>query len=187
MSQSQALRHAIFLDRDGTINKEVNYLCTPDQFELLAGAAETIAWWNTHNWIVVLVTNQAGIGRGLFSRQDLEAVHKRMTVELSRRGAHLDAIYYCPHHPDEGCKCRKPGTLLFEQAAEELGIDLKKSFLIGDKLTDVLPARQLGANAILVKTGYGEEESRHLPLVRDFKVEVVADLSAAKDLIIGRV
>jgi histidinol-phosphate phosphatase family protein len=173
------LRPAIYLDRDGTINKEVNYLHDPGQFELLPGAAETIARWNEQGWLVVLVTNQAGVGRGYFPLTAVDAIHRKMNELLAEKGARLDGIYLCPHHPDEGCACRKPKTFLFETSARELGIDLKKSYIIGDKLTDVLPARDLGARAILVRTGYGEEYLGALGQINGLEVTVAVDLPDA--------
>ncbi len=177
------LRPAIFLDRDGTINKEVNYLRDPGQFELLPGAAETIARWNEQHWLVVLVTNQAGVGRGYFPMTAVDAIHSKMNALLAEKGARLDGIYLCPHHPDEGCACRKPKTFLFETSAKELGIDLKKSYLIGDKLTDLLPARHLGARAILVRTGYGEEQLGAIGQINGLTVSVAFDLPDAARII----
>ncbi len=183
MSPHNPLKRAIFLDRDGTINKEVDHLSNPEEFELLAGAAETIAYWNSHGWVVVLVTNQAGIGRGMYTARELDAIHAKMNACLAERGARLDAIYFCPHHPDDQCECRKPKTLLFERAAKDLGIDLRRSYLIGDKRSDIIPAFQLGAKAILVKTGYGEKESHQLGDPEAQSIQVVSDLSAARAIV----
>jgi D-glycero-D-manno-heptose 1,7-bisphosphate phosphatase len=177
------LKPAIFLDRDGTINKELNYLHDPELFELLPGAAETIAEWNKQGWLVVLVTNQAGVGRGYFPISAVQAVHKRMNERLSERGARLDGIYVCPHSPDDGCACRKPKTFLFETAAKEIGIALKRSYIIGDKLTDVLPARDLGARAILVRTGYGAQQLKSIAQYEGFTITVAADLPDAARII----
>jgi len=183
MDEQTSSRRAIFLDRDGTINREVNYLSDPSQIELLPGAAETIAYWNSHNWMVVLVTNQAGVGRGYFPTSAVEAVHQKLQAVLAERGARLDGIYFCPHSTDDACSCRKPNSRLFVTASRELGIDLKRSFLIGDKLTDVMPARELGAKAILVRTGYGEEQSRHLGEIRGIVVKTAIDLREAKRIV----
>ncbi len=173
------LQKAIFLDRDGTINREVDHLRGPEEFELLPGAAEAIAGWNAHDWIVILVTNQAGIGRGLFPADTVDAVHKKMARDLAVCGAHVDGIFICPHHPDEGCDCRKPKTLMFEQAAREFHIDFSRSYLIGDKLADLLPARKLGARAILVRTGYGSEEEAEARNSQEPEIAVVSDLKDA--------
>lgn len=157
------MRAAIFLDRDGTINREVNYLSDPDQFELLPGAAETIAGWNTGGWMVVVVTNQSGVGRGYFSAETVQAIHERMQSELAERNARIDAIYCCMHRPDEACACRKPKVELFRRAADDLGIDVQKSYFVGDKWSDVLPAAQLGGRGILLLTGHGETEAANAP------------------------
>ncbi len=167
---------AIFLDRDGTINREVDHLKSPEEFELLPGAGEAIARWNRHDWMVILVTNQAGVGRGLFPASAITAVHAKMTADLALFGARIDAIFVCPHHPDDGCSCRKPGTLLFERAAKEFHIDLSSSYLVGDKLSDVLPARELGAKAILVRTGYGRQQEAEALKLNNFDLTVVSDL-----------
>ncbi len=155
----------------------------PEQFELIPGAAATIAKWNTQGWLVVLVTNQAGVGRGYFPMSAVQAVHKRMNECLAKESARLDGIYVCPHRPDDGCACRKPKTFLFEASAKDLGIDLKKSYCIGDKLTDVLPARDLGARAILVRTGYGEQQLDSIAQLEDFTVSIAADLADAARII----
>jgi histidinol-phosphate phosphatase family protein len=159
-----ALRPAVFLDRDGTINREVNYLSDPDAFELLPGVAETIAEWNTRGWAVVVVTNQSGIGRGYFTTDTLDAIHARMREALAARNAHVDAIYFCAHVPEDDCTCRKPHVELFTRAAADLGIDIRESYFVGDKWTDVLPASKLGGRGILLRTGHGETETRNVPV-----------------------
>lgn len=151
-------RPAVFLDRDGTINAEVNYLDTPDEFRLLSGAAKAIRRLNRAGWPVVVISNQSGIARGYFTYETLEAIHGRMQAALARVGARLDGIYVCPHHPDDGCPCRKPGTALFEQAAHELGLDVPRSVTIGDKFSDLEPGRRLGSHTVLVLTGHGKTE-----------------------------
>jgi D-glycero-D-manno-heptose 1,7-bisphosphate phosphatase len=132
--------------------------------------------------VVVLVTNQSGIARGLYSEADYLRVAERLDQVLQVAGARVDATYYCPHHPDHGgpCDCRKPGTRLYLRAAKELDVDPSASYYVGDKLSDVLPARALGGLGILVRTGYGAEVEPGLPgefLVAD-------DVSAAVDLIV---
>lgn len=173
------MRPAIFLDRDGTVNREVNYLSDPADFELLPGAADTIAQWNGQGWAVVLVTNQSGVGRGYFTLDAVNVIHDLMRKELEQAGARLDGIYLCPHHPDFGCSCRKPGTALFEKAASDLGLDLARSYFIGDKLSDLLPAREFEARAVLVRTGHGPE---HVHAVSESLLScawIVDDLPAA--------
>ena len=150
--------------------------------ELIPGADRAIRRLNEAGLAVVLVTNQSGIARGLYSEADYRRVAERLDQTLNSLGARVDATYYCPHHPDHGgsCECRKPGTGLYLRASWELGVDSSASYYIGDKLSDVLPARALGGLGILVRTGYGTEVEPELPdefLVAD-------DVSGAVDLIV---
>lgn len=147
-----ALPSAVFLDRDGTIINDANFISRPEQVELIDGAAEAIARINAALVPVIVVTNQSGIGRGYSTVADYEAVKARLDTLLAQHGAHIDASYYCPHNPDDECECRKPGLLLFRRAAADLGIDLGKAVLIGDRLRDVEPAPRLGARGVLVPT-----------------------------------
>jgi len=167
-------RKAIFLDRDGTLNEEVNYLGKVEDFAWLPRAAEAVRLLNEAGWVVVLITNQSGIGRGYYAEQDVAAIHERIESDLAQAGARLDAIYYCPHRPDEGCVCRKPQPHLFQKAAQELGLDLSASYAIGDKLSDLEPGKQLGCRTILLLTGHGPE---HLKLAREqgFQPDRVAE------------
>lgn len=155
-------RPALFLDRDGVINEEVEYLSDPARVSLIAGAAAAIAQFNRAGIPVVVVTNQSGLARGLFTPADLAAVTSRLASLLAADGAHLDATYHCPHHPSGvvpalaiTCACRKPGTKLLLDAARDLDLDLARSALVGDKPSDLGAARAAGLLAILVRTGYG--------------------------------
>ena len=143
----------VFLDRDGTVNHEVSYIRDPQELRLIPGAAESIARLNRAGARVVLVTNQSGIGRGMFTPEVLEATHGRLNDLLAAAGARLDAIYFCPHHPDDGCLCRKPGTLMVERAQRDLGVDLARAYVIGDQSRDIELGHRLGMKAVLVKTG----------------------------------
>jgi histidinol-phosphate phosphatase family protein len=145
-----ALPSAVFIDRDGTIIKDVRYISRPEQVELLDGAAEAIARINAALVPVVVVTNQSGIGRGYFSVADYESVNAKLDEILAGRGAHVDVTYYCPHTPEDGCGCRKPGTLLFERAAADLGINARNALFVGDRLHDIEPALRFGAHGVLV-------------------------------------
>jgi D-glycero-D-manno-heptose 1,7-bisphosphate phosphatase len=147
-------RAAVFLDRDGTIIRDTHYVGSEDSVELIPGAAEAIRVLNESGWPVVVVTNQSGIARGYFSFEDYERVRHRVDALLSSYGAHVDGTYACPHHPDETgpCECRKPGTLMHRQAADEYGLDVSRSWYIGDRITDLLPAQELGGGGILVPT-----------------------------------
>ena len=147
------MRRAVFLDRDGTIAEDVNYCRRPEDFRMFPRAAEAIAMLNKAGLAVVVVTNQSGIARGYFTEETLAQIHEKMRDELARQGAWVDAIYYCSHHPDDGCGCRKPGTDLFHRAAEELELALAGSYVIGDREMDVLAGQALGCQTVLVDTG----------------------------------
>jgi D-glycero-D-manno-heptose 1,7-bisphosphate phosphatase len=159
---------AVFLDRDGTIVREVEYLARPEQLALLPGAAEGMrrlreaGYRGYRGYRLVIVTNQAGVARGYFDEDDVRRVHERLREMLREQGADVDAVYYCPHHPQgqgayrRECPCRKPGTGMFERAARELGLDLARSVVVGDKVTDLLPGVELGCRTVLVRTGYGQ-------------------------------
>ncbi len=151
-------RIAVFMDRDGTINVEKNYIGNPDEFELIERADEAIKLLNKHGILAFVITNQSGVGRGYFDEDAVTKIHEKMKKLLSERGAWLDGVYYCPHHPDDNCNCRKPSTGLLEKAADEFGLDLGKSYIIGDKYTDTELAHRVGAKGILVLTGYGKEQ-----------------------------
>jgi D-glycero-D-manno-heptose 1,7-bisphosphate phosphatase len=142
----------VFLDRDGTIIRDAHYLATPAGVELLPGAAGAIRRLNEAGFSTIVVTNQAGIARGRVTEAQFAAVTTRLAQLLSEHGARIDATYMCPHHPEftGPCDCRKPGTLLFRRAARDLGLDLDRSWYVGDKLRDVSPARELGGTGILV-------------------------------------
>jgi histidinol-phosphate phosphatase family protein len=145
-------RPAAFLDRDGTIIEDVHYIARPDDVRLRPGAADAIRALNERGMVVVVITNQSGIARGLLTVEDYEAVRHRLDVLLEQEGAHIDASYHCPHHPDVtgGCECRKPGTLLFDRAIADLDLDAASSLFAGDRLRDVIPARRYGGSAFLV-------------------------------------
>lgn len=151
-SETRTLRVAVFLDRDGTINRDTRYVGRAEDVELLPGVAAAIRRLNDASIPVVVVTNQSGIGRRLFSDTEYAQVRARLDELLAREGARVDATYTCPHHPDftGACDCRKPGTLLFRQAASDLALDVGRSYFVGDKLRDVSPARELGGTGILV-------------------------------------
>ena len=155
-------QHAVLLDRDGTIVREVEYLARPEQLELLPGAVEGMRRLREAGYRLAIVTNQAGVARGYYTEADVRAVHARLREMLVAQGADVDAIYYCPHHPDvpgpyrRDCPCRKPGTGMVERAARELGLDLARCAVVGDKVTDLLPGIRLGCRTVLVRTGYGQ-------------------------------
>ena len=155
---------AVFLDRDGTVNVEVNYLSQPEHLQLLPTVAETIAELNVQGIAVVIVTNQAGVARGYFPEHRLQAIHQRLRDLLAEQRASVTAIYYCPHHPSAGlgqyrtvCQCRKPLPGMLQQAAAEHGIDCSRSLMIGDRESDLQAGAAAGCATALVRTGYGEE------------------------------
>ncbi len=150
---------AVFLDRDGTLNRDTGYVKAPEELELLPHAAQAVARLNRTGARVVLITNQSGIGRAKFSHEDLERVHQRLRTLLSGKGATLDAIYYCSHHPQDGCACRKPETALIDRAVEELGLDLSRAYMVGDQKRDIDLGRKVAARSILVTTGPTSRES----------------------------
>lgn len=151
----EAMRSAVFLDRDGTVIVERNYLSDPAGVELLPGAAEGLRHMRGLGLRLVLVTNQSGVGRGYFGRDAVERVHGRLLELLEAQGTRLDALYVCPHAPDELCPCRKPGPGLIDRACAELGLDPRASFVIGDKPCDVDLGLVVNATTFLVTTGYG--------------------------------
>lgn len=172
-------RPAVFLDRDGTVMIEGKYLADPARVELIPGAARALARLRDAGYLLVLVTNQSGIARGLFTEPDFLAVQARLDELLVAEGVSFDAVYHCPHHPEftGPCDCRKPATGLFRRAQAEHGIDLARSAFIGDRTTDVEPAHALGGRGWLVRTGYGEDEAARVGP----EVNVVADLKEAAD------
>jgi D-glycero-D-manno-heptose 1,7-bisphosphate phosphatase len=158
MAEDNLLRSAVFLDRDGTIAEEVGYLNHESRFRMFPFAAAAIRRLNEAGMPVIVVTNQSGVGRGYFPESLVQTVHELMTRELAGAGARVDAIYYCPHISAEACDCRKPKTGMLESAAREHGLDLKRSFVVGDRYGDIVLARNAGARSVLVRTGYGEGE-----------------------------
>jgi D-glycero-D-manno-heptose 1,7-bisphosphate phosphatase len=178
-------RRAVFLDRDGTIVDDPGYLHKPEQVKLFPGAAEAIRRLNAADYLVVVVTNQSGIARGLYTVADYRAVERRLGDLLGAHGARIDVSYFCPHHPQapEPCACRKPRTKLFLDAQAALGIDFTRSWWVGDRLSDVQPALTLGGKGILVATGQG---NLHQGQARALGVMVVADLFTAAAEIVRR-
>jgi len=152
---------AVFLDRDGVINKDKGYVSQIDDFEFIEGSIEGMQLLKQHGYLIVVITNQSGIARGYYSEDEFMTLTEWMDWSLADRGVDLDGIYYCPHHPEKGigdykqdCACRKPNTGMLDSAAEELDIDFSKSFLVGDKLSDIQAGQKskLKAN-YLVSTG----------------------------------
>ena len=141
---------AVFLDRDGTLIDDVGYISDPEDVRLVPGAADALRALRDAGFRLVVVSNQSGLGRGLITQERADAVHQRLVQELERAGAQIDAAYYCPHTPEEGCDCRKPLPGLLLDAARELGLDLERSFMVGNSDVDVAAGEAAGARAILL-------------------------------------
>lgn len=149
------LARAALLDRDGTINVEREYLSDPAGVELLPNAVAGLRRLRAQGFGLIVISNQAGVGRGYFTMADVDAVNARLTALLREHGVTLDGIYVCPHKPGDNCACRKPAPGLIEQAAREHGFDVRASVMIGDKAIDIETGRRVGARTVLVRTGYG--------------------------------
>jgi D-glycero-D-manno-heptose 1,7-bisphosphate phosphatase len=177
---------AVFLDRDGTLIRDADYLADPDRVELLPGVVDALELFREAGFRRVVVTNQSGIARGLYSESDYRAVAARLDEVLGAAGSGVELTLYCPHHPDftGPCDCRKPSTGMHEEAAGELGLDLARSFYVGDKRTDVEVAEKLGGKGILVRTGYGRDTEAAGGLPEG--VVVVDDLFAAARHVVSR-
>ncbi|MFM2485872.1 D-glycero-beta-D-manno-heptose 1,7-bisphosphate 7-phosphatase [Celerinatantimonas yamalensis] len=184
-----AKQPAIFLDRDGVINEDGNYVGCVDDFHFIEGSIEAMQAFKKAGWLVVVVTNQSGIARGVFSEADFLALTEWMDWSLVDRGVTLDGIYYCPHHPDYGgedyqqvCDCRKPNPGMFMQAAEELDIDLEQSWMVGDKESDLLAAKRAGVqHRLLVRSGEAISSS-----TEELAEQVIANLAAASEIILAK-
>jgi D-glycero-D-manno-heptose 1,7-bisphosphate phosphatase len=182
-----AINRAVFLDRDGTINVECEYLHQPEEFQFIPGAVQAIRLLKEAGYRIIVVTNQSGIARGYFDEAAVIRLHRYIDGELSRFGASIDAFYFCPHHPeysidDNGktCVCRKPLPGMLLKAAADFSLDLSTSFIIGDKLADVQAGLNAGCRPLLVRTGYGAQEATKLPM----DVPVYDDLLAAARAIV---
>lgn len=173
-------RHYVLLDRDGTIIEDKHYLHDPDGVELVPGAVEGLKRMKELGYGLVVLTNQSGVGRGYFPEDDVHAVNARMMELLAEHDIHIDAVYHCPHTPDDGCRCRKPEAGMMMQAAGELGFDPFDSFMIGDKKADVQLGRNTGATSILVRTGKGATQEPACEGIFDYAVD---DLRGAAEVI----
>lgn len=169
----------VFLDRDGTIIEDANFIRSPEQVKLLPGAAEAIARLNAGSITVIVATNQSGIARGFFTEADYEAVRARLDGLLANQGARIDRSYFCPHHPDVTgpCDCRKPGTKMFTDALYEFGVPAERAAYIGDRWRDVAASKVLGGRGILVASPMTTEEDRRKGAEAD--IESAADLQEA--------
>lgn len=176
------MRPAVFLDRDGTINEQMGYINHISRFHLLPRAAAAIRMLNEHDIPVVVVTNQSGLARGYFPEELLDEVHGAMHRLLDSEGAHVDGLYVCPHHPEAkkiehrlDCDCRKPKTGLLTRAASELQLDLTRSYVVGDRWSDLKAAHKCQATGILVLTGYGRGDLAYVGPQQEIKPHFVAE------------
>ena len=166
---------AVFIDRDGTICEEVEFLDDLSKLRLIDGSAKAIEIINKSGMKSVVVTNQSGVGRGFFTEDFVKKVHEKMEGMLKKEGAFLDGIYYCPHLPEDNCNCRKPNMGMLKKASDEMDIDLKRSYMVGDKAIDIEFACRAGVKGVLVRTGYGEEEIMKCLSTPDYIAENLLD------------
>ena len=155
---------AIFLDRDGVINKEVSYLSDPEKFEFIEGSIEALKILKQKRFLLIIITNQAGIAKGFFTKETLTAIHNKMKRILKKNSIQLDDIYYCPHHPEfsGSCDCRKPNPGMILKAQSKYNINLTKSYMVGDTLKDIQTGIAARCKTVLVLTGYGNEEQKKI-------------------------
>ncbi|HKO97300.1 MAG TPA: HAD family hydrolase [Pyrinomonadaceae bacterium] len=186
------MNKAVFIDRDGTISEEVGYINHASRFRLFPYSASAIKLLNDSDWLAIITTNQAGVARGYFTEDMIKTVHQRLTEGIESEGAKLDAIYYCAHHPSLGeppyrldCDCRKPKPGLISRAANDLNIDLSKSWMVGDRYSDIELARNAGVKSAFVLSGYGRGEWEHQQQSWDHHPDIVAEhlLDAVKQIV----
>jgi D-glycero-D-manno-heptose 1,7-bisphosphate phosphatase len=176
--------HLIILDRDGVINYDsVDYIKSPQEWRPIPGSLEAIARLHRAGYRVVVATNQSGVGRGLLSMDTLAAIHTRMLEAVRKQGGEIDAIFFCPHTPEDNCDCRKPAPGLLKEIAKRLQMDLVGVYVIGDAERDVLAARQVMASPVLVRTGKGAQTLKQSKALAD--VPVFDDLAAFVDALLS--
>jgi D-glycero-D-manno-heptose 1,7-bisphosphate phosphatase len=190
-SASRLLRPAVFLDRDGTMIADVGYLDAIDQIAFFPWTVDAIRMLNRGGFLVVVITNQSGVARGIFTESFVDETHRAISARVEAGRAHVDAYYHCPHHPDGSvaafasvCDCRKPGRALVDRAAADLGIDPARSFMVGDRWLDVTLGRAMHGRGILVRTGVGAREEAH-PLPDVTADAIVDNLAAAVSWILS--
>ena len=177
-------RPAVFIDRDGTINEQMGYVNHISRFVLLPGSAEGIRLLNRHQYLAIIVSNQSGVARGYFPMELIERIHGHMQDLLAKKGANIDGIFFCPHYPrgvvpeySMECDCRKPRTGLVQKACEEFDIDMKNSYVIGDRFSDIELAERSNLQGIMVKTGYGLGDIEYVLPRKPFKpLHIAQDL-----------
>lgn len=189
-------RKTVFLDRDGILNKEVNYLFSPRQVHFLPGVSDGIKKLNNYNIVVIVVTNQPVVARGLASIKDVKQINNFLVNLLNKEHAYINAVYFCPHHPERDhpdiplyamkyrieCECRKPKVAMLRKAIEDFNINLKSAYIVGDRTADIKAGENLGIKTILIKTGYEGRDNKY-PIMPDY---VSKDFSHAVDIIINQ-
>lgn len=180
---------AIFLDRDGTINEDPGYISDPDKLELIPGAGEALSLLQKIGYLLIVISNQSGIARGLMTAQDVDKVNERLNSLLKKYDVKIDEFYYCPAHPDfstkEECECRKPSIKLLNEAVKKFDIDLKKSYFVGDLVSDIQCGKNAGIKTILVRTGKGVESFSILQKENNFPTFVAENLLNACNYILA--
>jgi len=186
---------AVFLDRDGTLNEEVNLLIKPEQIKLIEGAAEGLKLLNEKNILAIITTNQPVVARNLITEEQLKEINAELLNQLEKKGAHIDSVYYCPHHPEKNhpeandlnyrrvCNCRKPGIGMILESTKTFKIDIKISYVVGDRSVDVKFGKNAGCTTILVRTGFGGKDKKY-NVAADYECK---DLLEACKLIISRI
>lgn len=173
------MKRAVFLDRDGTINVEKEYLYRTEDFEFIPGAREAVKLLNQAGFLVIVVSNQSGVARGYYTEEDVDILHRHIAMEFEAVGARIDAWMYCPHHPNGRgsyslpCGCRKPLPGMLKEAACRFGIDLESSYMVGDKLVDIEAGKAARCKVFLVRTGYGATEEASLPPGTDVRNDLL--------------
>jgi D-glycero-D-manno-heptose 1,7-bisphosphate phosphatase len=181
------MRAGVFLDRDGVINENrADYVKAWGEVQFLPGVFEALARLSDTAFCILLVTNQSAVGRGIVSEEEVASIHRHLVAEITAHGGRVDGIYTCPHHPTDSCACRKPQPGLLLQAAQERGLDLERSYLVGDAVSDVEAAQAAGCFPILVLTGRGRHQQRLLAERKYLEVPVVRNLAAAVQLILDK-
>jgi D-glycero-D-manno-heptose 1,7-bisphosphate phosphatase len=173
---------AVFLDRDGTIIEDSGYINSPDQIKFIPGSIEAIKQLNQAGYKVVIISNQAGVARGLLSENMLQTIDKLIHRQVLSGGGHIDASYYCPHHPEHGaypykqvCECRKPHPGLIKRAVRDKNLELSGSFMVGDKSSDVETGKSAGVQTVFVRTGHGQAEEKKLKEKPDHRADNLAE------------
>lgn len=175
---------AVFLDRDGTVMEDAHYIKSPSQVRLIPGAAAAVKKINDARVPAIVVTNQSGIARGIFKVQDYEAVRRHFESLLEAEGAHIDASYYCPHHPSVApCDCRKPATKMFEDAIRDFKLDPKNLAYVGDRWRDVIASKKLGGRGIMISSHMTTDEDRRK--AQEDGIETAASLEDAIEMLFG--